>query len=138
MANYSLSVDLTKLNGAQLQTSQEGQLCLIIPVEQADLYLSEKNHVYLGLNMWAKRNVDPSTGLDSYGKSHDLQINLSKAKRDALPAGTYPPSLGSAKPIVPRNAANSQYNLQNQQPPQGFQPVNPPQNFATVGTDLPF
>jgi hypothetical protein len=121
MESYSLYVELTAIQGANVQTSSAtGQQCLIIPLNQADLKVSTNGKVYLNLSMWAKRRVDPNTGLDDRGHSHDIKQSFSKERREALPQGTYPPSLGQAKPI-----AAKQYPLQTAPVPQGYAPVNP-------------
>lgn len=149
MNSYSLSVELTALQGAQLVTSQDNRLCLVIPVEEADLNLytgrDNRQRVYLPLSMWSNRDADPVTGVNQYGKSHDLKQHYSPAKRATLPQGTYPPSIGSAKPIVPRNQQNAQANVYAQPAPQGYAPVNPVPNTpaatpaSTPGTtDMPF
>lgn len=100
--DFSLSLKLTGLSGAQVQqSSATGKVAVIIPIEQSDLFLTEKGDVYLNLTMrhinpdWA----DPQTHLDKWGKSHELSQSYSKARRESLPKGVYPPKIGSAKPF---------------------------------------
>jgi hypothetical protein len=144
MNSYSLSVELTALQGAQLVTSQDNRLCLVVPIEEADLNLFQgkdgRQRVYLPLSMWASRDADPATGVNQYGKSHDIQQSYSQAKRASLPQGTYPPRIGNAKPIVKRSQQNAQANVYAQPAPTGYAPVNPvtAPGAQTPNNDLAF
>jgi hypothetical protein len=101
-----------------------------------------KNRVYLGVNIWPKRNVN-AEGLDQYGYSHDVQQQYSQAKRATIPQGTYPPNIGRAKPIPQRGAAPAAPTAQQQQAAnQGYAPVNanPPLKNpqASNKSEIPF
>lgn len=128
--NYNLSVCLTDLDGAQVVANPQGQQFVQIPIQQADLFLTDKGKVYLNLSMWAKKN-----GVDQYGKSHGIKQSLSQARREALgEAAKNTPFIGAAKEMPPKNA-NGQPQQQNQAvyqqtAPQGYaQPYQPqPQN----------
>lgn len=143
----SVSVELTAIPGAQIQTAQDGTLVLVVPLNsESDLtpYVDKngKNRVYLGLNLWPKRNVN-ADGVDQYGFSHDAQQQYSQGKRATLPMGTYAPNIGRAKPIPQRGAAPSTAapspQIQQAQA-QGFVAVNqnPPLKQPQQKTDLPF
>lgn len=133
MANYNLSVELTALPGATIQPSQvDGKMYVLIPVEAADLFLTEAGKCFLSLSMWEKR-VAP----DEYGKTHGVKQSLSRSRREQLgaDAARNMPFIGSAKPISA--APGQQPPAQNHQPyiaqpPQGYTPPapqNPSQNF---------
>lgn len=135
MSNYSLSVCLTDLEGAQVQANQNGEQFLFIPIQRGDLFLSEKGKVYLNLSMWAKRS-----GADQYGKTHGIKQSLSQAKKQAIgeEAAKNIPFIGSAKEIVSKNQQSQQggYQQPQQQPvyqqtaPQGYAAPQYPQNPA--------
>lgn len=125
MQNYSISVCLSDLQGAQIQANQQGQTFLSIPIQQADLFHSEKGKVYLNLSMWAKKN-----GPDQYGKTHGIKQSLSQAMQQSMgEAAKNMPFIGHAKPIVPKGqqaAAPQNQAVYQQQAPQGFyQPYQP-------------
>ena len=124
MSNYSLSVCLTDLQGAQVQANTEGKQFVFIPIETADLFLSNNGKVYLNLAMWAKRN-----GADQYGKTHGIKQSLSMAKQQAMgEAAKNMPFIGHAKPIERKGqqaAAPQNQAVYQQQAPQGYQPYQP-------------
>lgn len=137
MSNYSLSVCLTDLPGALVQSNMQGQPVISIPIAEADLFHAQNGKVYLNLAMWAKRN-----GPDQYGKTHGIKQSLSQARQQALgDAAKNTPFIGSAKEIVPKTAQPvPQQSVYQQQAPQGYsapqypqQPTYPPSN-----NDLPF
>jgi hypothetical protein len=139
----NVNLELTAITGSQVQMSQQGVPCLIIPLDSnSDLSIyKDKNgrdRVYFPVNLWPKRNADPATGLDQWGFSHDASQSFTKAKRDTLPQGTYPPNIGRAKPIV-RHTPSTNPN----QVPQGYAFVNQQDNQGTpIGGgntgDMPF
>lgn len=127
MASISLSINLTKLDGARLQTANDGKLYVCIPVEEADLFMTEKGACYLSLNAWDNGKVD------QYGNSHAVKQSFSKARREQLgPDGVKnKPYIGNGKNIQPRNT-NASGPYQQTTPPIGFQespsPFSAPQN----------
>lgn len=146
MSNYSLAVCLTDLEGAQVQANQNGEQFVFIPIQRADLFLTEKGKVYLNLSMWAKRN-----GADQYGKTHGIKQSLSQAKKQAIgeEAAKNTPFIGSAKEIVPKNPQGAyqqpqQQNIYQQTAPQGYAAPQYPQNPAPSNNpfgqsnDIPF
>lgn len=140
MANYSLSVCLSDLQGAQVQANQQNKQFLLIPIEDADLFLSNNGKVYLNLAMWAKRN-----GPDQYGKTHGIKLSPSQAYRQRIgdEASKNLPFIGSAKEIVPKNQQTQTQNqpVYQQTAPQGYAQPQYPQNnnpFAPQNNDIAF
>ena len=139
MSNYSLSVCLTDLQGAQVQANQNGKKFVFIPIEDADLVLTDKGKVYLNLNLWENRSGQP----DQYNKTHYVKQNFSKERQEMYKAsGQKTPYIGSGKPIVLKNQNNG-YPQQQNQPvyqqtaPQGYAaPQADP--FASTNNDMPF
>lgn len=124
MESYSLSVCLTDLQGAQVVANQQGQQFVQIPIQMADLFLTEKGKVYLNLNMWANKSGQP----DQYGKTHSVKQNLPKEKQDAIKAsGAKTPFIGSGKPIQMKNQQPQAQNqaVYQQTAPQGYQAYQP-------------
>lgn len=126
MSNYSVKIDLLKLDGATLQTNAQGKMAVIIPVEEADLFVGRENKaVYLDLSMW-------ETPRNPYGDSHSLKKSYSQARREMLGADAVKakPYVGNAREIKPRASENPQPGMMQAQPPTGF---DIPQN-----NDYPF
>lgn len=141
MSNYSLSVCLTDLQGAQVQANANGKQSVFIPIDDADLFLSNNGKVYLNLSMWAKRN-----GVDQYGKTHGIKLSASQALRKRIgdEAVKNLPFIGSAKEIVPKNQQDDyppqQQPVYQQTAPKGYSAPQYPQNPAPQqpANDLPF
>ena len=142
MQNYSISVCLSDLKGAQVQQNQQGQQFLTIPIQSADLFHSDKGKVYLSLSMWAKKN-----GPDQYGKTHGIKQSLSQAYKQQIgeEAAKNIPFIGHAKPIVPKGQQQGYAQNQavyQQQAPQGYAPSSDPfaQNdpFASSNNNVAF
>lgn len=127
MSNYSLSVCLTDLQGAQVQANAQGKQFVFIPIEDADLFMSaQSGKVYLNLAMWAKRN-----GADQYGKTHGIKLSPSQEyrKRIGEEAVKNIPFIGHAKEIVPKNPQPQMQNqpVYQQTAPQGYAAPQYPQ-----------
>lgn len=101
MANYSLNVNLLKIDGASLQTNPNtGKRAIVIPVDDADIFVNESNTAaYLGMNMYESRN-------SQYGESHSLKLKFSKAtiERVGVEAIKAKPFIGNAKEKTPYGA----------------------------------
>lgn len=101
MANYSLNINLLKIDGASLQTNPTtGKRAVVIPVEEADIFVNESNTAaYLGMNMYESRN-------SQYGDSHSLKLKFSKAtiERVGVEAIKAKPFIGNAKEKTPYGA----------------------------------
>lgn len=94
MANYSLNINLLKIDGATLQTSPTtGKQAVIIPVDAADIFVNTNGTAaYLGINMYESRN-------SQYGDSHSLKLKYNKSTIDRLgvEAIKSKPFIGNAK-----------------------------------------
>lgn len=138
MPNYKASVCLTKLDGAQLQTGADGKVYCCIPIEEADLYLSQTtNQVYLNLSLWEARN-----GINERGETHAIKQSLSQARREMLgEAAKTKPYLGNVKILAYGNAATPAPNPNTvySQPvaPAGYAPI-PGTPATTKSDDLVF
>jgi hypothetical protein len=138
--NYSISVELTAIPGAELR-SKDDKLFVIIPVSSEGVTPYRKKDgsmkAYLGIDMWETRNKENTDGTDQFGNSHDLKLHYSKEYRESLPAGTYAPSIGRAKPIVKRNGLTGSGMGQGVNPAEGYQKASQADAPAGVG-DMPF
>ena len=98
MANYSLNINLLKIDGASLQTNPTtGKRAIVIPVDDADIFVNESNTAaYIGMNMYESRN-------SQYGDSHSLKLKFSKATIDRIGVDAIKakPFIGSAKEKLP-------------------------------------
>lgn len=106
MANLTIKVNLAKLDGASLQTNPNtNKRALIIPVDEADLFVSDRGAVYLDLVAWENHGGIP----DQYGNTHSVKKSYSKEIRERLGAEGVKnkPFLGSAKPLPEFNNNNA-------------------------------
>lgn len=79
MANFSIKTDLLKLKGAfvtNLKGKTATKRCLIIPVDEASLYVGEKG-VYL--NMTAIEMREPK-----YSETHCVKQSLDRERYEAM------------------------------------------------------
>ncbi len=79
MANYSIKTDLLKLKGAfvsNLKGNTATKRCLIIPVDDAGLFVGEKG-VYLNLTAIEMQNP-------KYSETHCIKVSLDKERYDAM------------------------------------------------------
>ena len=94
MANYSLNINLLKIDGATLQTSPTtGKQAVIIPVDAADIFVNANGTAaYLGINMYESRN-------SQYGDCHSLKLKYNKSTIDRLGVDAIKakPFIGNAK-----------------------------------------
>lgn len=105
MSNFTIKVNLAKLDGASLQTNPNtGKRALIIPVDEADLFVGQNGAVYLDLAMWENRTQN------AYGDTHSIKKSYSKEMRERLGADVVKakPFLGNAKPMPNSNNNNAQ------------------------------
>lgn len=85
MSNFSIQVDLAKLSGAQV-TDINGKRCVVVPVEENEIFISTRGAAYLSLS--ANACTAPK-----YGESHlvkrrlskDSFARMSKEERNAMP-----------------------------------------------------
>lgn len=105
MSNFSIKVNLAKLDGASLQTNPNtGKRAIIIPVDEADLFVGQNGAVYLDLTMWENRTQN------AYGDTHSIKKSYSKEVRERLGADAIKakPFIGNAKPLPDFNGNNQQ------------------------------
>lgn len=104
MANYSLNINLLKIDGASLQTNPNtGKKAVIIPVDTADIFINESGTAaYLGVNMYESRN-------SQYGDSHSLKLKFNKATIDRIGVDAIKakPFIGNAKEKQPYGDGNN-------------------------------
>lgn len=98
MANYSLNINLLKIDGATLQTNPTtGKRAVVLPVDEANIYVNDsKNAAYLGINMYESHN-------SMYGDSHSLKLKYNKEVIDRLGVETIKAKtfIGNAKEKLP-------------------------------------
>lgn len=105
MANYSLNINLLKIDGASLVTNPTtGKRAIVIPVDDADIFINEnRTAAYLGLNMYESHN-------SQYGDSHSLKVKYSKTTIDrvGVDAIKAKPFVGNAKEKLPYGSGQTQ------------------------------
>lgn len=98
MANYSLNINLLKIDGGTLQVNPTtGKQAVIIPVEEANVFVNQNGTAaYLGVNMYESRN-------NQYGDSHSLKLKFDKAYIDRVGVDVIKqkPFIGNAKEKLP-------------------------------------
>ena len=85
--NYSQNINLLKLRKAavmNIQGSKEMKLCVVIPVDENDIFLSADDNLkpkaaYLNVIAWETK--EPS-GVDKFGNTHGLKQSFSKEFRE--------------------------------------------------------
>ena len=126
MANYTISTDLLKLQGAfisNLKGKATTKQCLCIPIDDAGLYLGQKG-CYLDLAAFQLQN-------SQYGDTHCVKQSLSKQKRDAMTEEERKalPIIGNMRPIQSKtqNSVGNTVGVADSTMPQ--------QNFSVEGDD---
>lgn len=97
MANYSLNINLLKIDGAKLVTNSDGKQAVVLPVEEANIFVNQtQTAAYLGINMYESHN-------SQYGDSHSLKLKYNKEVIDRLgvEAIKSKPFIGNAKEKLP-------------------------------------
>ena len=87
--NLQGKINLLKLEktGLMMVNGRSGaKLCVVIPVEENDIYVSRDESLkpkgaYLSINAW-QSNSD--SGVDQYGNSHSVKQGFSKEFRDCM------------------------------------------------------
>lgn len=92
--NYSLKIDLRKLNGAFLG-SVRGENCVIIPVEKNGIFCAQSGAAYLDLAAIELRQPG------KFGGTHLVKRSLRKDERDRMTEAerNSQPILGDLKPF---------------------------------------
>jgi hypothetical protein len=145
MESYNLSLELTALDGVYVTTDPNGKKIVAVPVESAKLQMSldkktNAERYFLTAPAWANRENVP----DQWGRTHKLEVSMTKEERAALRAqGQFPRIIGSLKPIGAQRQmaaspyAQQQYTQQAQYAPQNTYPNAIPNN-AFGGQQQPY
>lgn len=97
MANYTLNINLLKIDGAKLVTKSDGKQAVVLPVEEANIFVNQtQTAAYLGINMYESHN-------SQYGDSHSLKLKYNKEVIDRIgvEAIKAKPFIGNAKEKLP-------------------------------------
>lgn len=106
--NYNIKLDLAKLNkvAAVNLTGKTGEKvkCVVIPVEDNDIFLSEKGGIYLDLTAIAMKE-------ERYGQTHlikkSIPSDIYKELSDEFKKNQ--PIIGALKPIQSKQAEVTNY-----------------------------
>lgn len=85
----SASIELSKLESAKFRTPK-GADCLLIPLAQSALQITDKGQVFLNLSIFV--NEEP----DKFGKHLNISLSQTKEQRDAKADKVY---IGSGKTV---------------------------------------
>lgn len=134
MDSYKVTINLARMQNAQIVENKEGKKAILIPVEENDIFMPDKGGAYARFTMWGNR----SGSLDEYGKSHTLKQDFGLSYIQSHPQFSQSamiPFLGTAKPIVFRNPSTQVHDddAPKQAPSSGNQSV-----AASCNNDLPF
>lgn len=72
MANFYLSIELTKLFGANRVTTKSGQEVIVVPLESNPITIGKNGNVYLSLEAKEKKQVD------QWGGTHYIKPKYKK------------------------------------------------------------
>lgn len=101
--NYNLKLDLAKLKkvGVANITGKTGNKvkCVVIPVEENNIFLSEKGGIYMDLACFALKQ-------ENYGQSHLIKQSLSEEERKSMTEEerNAMPIVGALKPMKAKQA----------------------------------
>lgn len=105
MSSYGININLLKLKNTaviDLESKKTGtkKKCLIIPITDNDLFLSDKG-VYLSLNAYEANGLNDN-------KTHLLKQNFTKEVREKMTEDEKNtlPILGDAKPLIRKEPDN--------------------------------
>jgi hypothetical protein len=108
------NIGLQKIEGARIAKDKTGVDCVIIPVNAANVFVSDKGGIYLNVDI-----IENKQGEDQYGNTHMITLDIGKDRRAAGEKGAI---LGNCKTLnfnnrnQPQSAANNRN--QPQQKPQ--------------------
>lgn len=101
--NYNLKLDFAKLKkvGVANITGKSGNKvkCVVIPVEENNIFLSEKGGIYMDLACFALKK-------ENYGQSHLIKQSLSEEERNTMTEEekNAMPIIGALKPMKAKQA----------------------------------
>ena len=125
MSHYKGSINLLKLEKAGI-TEIRGKKCVVIPIEENDIFCTENGAAYLTVMYW------DNDGVDQYGKSHTGQQVYSQTFRTSHPDAR-PPRLGALTPIEKKGGTRTNTEAST---PVNTSPTSAPKNVGS--SDLPF
>ena len=123
MEGHNVKINYAKLTDAYagvVNTPKGNKMCVVIPVEENNIFLSQKGGIYQDFT--AIKLYEPK-----YGQTHQLKAKvptekyraMTKEERDRLPI------VGGLQPLFPNNNESQQtQQAQPQQTTQRAQPVN--------------
>jgi hypothetical protein len=111
MANFNLSIELTKLFGANRVTTKSGQEVIVIPIDSNPITIGKNGTAYLSLEAKEKKQVDQWGGTHYIKPKYKKEgyANLSDEQKQNIPfVGTcyaqqnnYPSNGGSYNNATP-------------------------------------
>jgi hypothetical protein len=123
MANYRLKLDLTKMCGVQVVDVQ-GKKCVVIPVDDNGIFLSQRGAAYLDLNVREAREV-------KYGQTHFVKVSVNKKTFAAMSN-----EAKDALKNVVGNMSPDEYNADNNNTSSAPTPTPTPSPTTTNGVDI--
>lgn len=104
--NYNLKIDYAKLNKvgvAHIQGKTGKVKCVVIPVEENNIFLSEKGGIYQDFSVFAMRE-------EKYGQTHIVKPSLSKEKYERMSEDERKaiPIIGTLSPVKAKQAEVTQ------------------------------
>ena len=104
-------MNVTRKDGSKVE-------CIVIPIEENNLFKSEKGNVYCDSKVW-EISPEKRKGEDT----HLINQSLKKEVREAIKAaGKYPPTLGSLREYQAETADTTDVSLQSFDPLPGDLP----------------
>ena len=122
MANYKLKLDLAKLCNVQVIDVQ-GKKCVVLPVEDNGIFLSQRGAAYLDLNIRESREV-------KYGQTHYAKVSVSKKAFASLSQ-----DVQNALKNVVGNMSPDEYNPNGGYTNSAPQPTSVPNTTQSVSAD---
>lgn len=109
MKNYNVKLNLTKLNNAYtsvVNTPSGNKMCVIIPVEENNIFLSQKGSAYLNMVAQETREV-------KFDQTHQIKVTIpaDKYRQMTQQEREQTPIIGGLAPMVYKSNTN-----QNSQP----------------------
>lgn len=101
--NYSIKLDLAKLNrvGVAKITGKSGETlnCVVIPVNENNIFISEKGGIYLDMAAFEMKS-------ESYGQTHLIKPSLTEEQRKQMTKDEKNalPIIGALKPMKAKQA----------------------------------
>ena len=128
MGNFNIKIDLKKLRNAECLDNVNGKgKCIVIPVEDNEIFLSERGAAYLQLNAREMKQ-------QKYGQTHFIKWQASKKMYASLPEEEKKniPILGQMSPQATPGQQNNGGGYSNNQS------YSTPVQTSTPSSDLPF